>query len=70
MPNAAWRHFPIEMTRGRNPLPVTVAKRSEFLTARRYQITAMAYELWCERGGSELENWLEAERRLQQQSYE
>lgn len=29
------------------------------------QITAMAYKLWCERGGSALENWLEAERMLQ-----
>jgi hypothetical protein len=32
------------------------------------QIRAIAYELWCERGGSELENWLEAEQRLQQRS--
>ena len=34
------------------------------------QIAAMAYKLWCERGGTELENWLEAERRLQQQPCE
>ncbi len=35
--------------------------------ANHNQITALAYNLWKERGGSEMENWLEAEERLARQ---
>jgi hypothetical protein len=53
-----------------NTLVLSESKAHESAPPGHDQITAMAYKLWCERGGNDLENWLEAERRLQKNGCE
>jgi len=50
------------------PLPIKKQKPAPFNHAPldHDQITEMAYKLWRERGGSDMENWLEAEQRLRE----
>ena len=66
-PNALKGH--LKRTANNNIGKTSGDKTHESVPLSHDRITALAYQLWCERGGSELENWLEAERRLKQQGY-